>query len=191
MRATPSVTLRVTNSRPRRGALVVEQDAATAEHVVALAVVDRDPVAVDLGHAVGAARVERRRSRSAAPRAPCRTSRSTTPGRSGSGLGPSSRIASSIRVTPMAVNSPVSTGCFQLVGTKLWPRGCRPRPASTPCSDVDDRELVEQVGLVQVDLAGEVVDPLEVLGAGPADDAVDLVALARAAVRPGSCRPAR
>src|SRR5437879_2727707 len=33
---------------------VVEEDAATAEHLVALAVVHRDPVAVDLGHAVGA-----------------------------------------------------------------------------------------------------------------------------------------
>ena len=29
-------------------------------------------------------------------------------------------MASSIRVTPMAVNSLVKTGCFQLVGTKLW-----------------------------------------------------------------------
>ena len=37
--------------------------------VVALAVVDRDPVAVDLGHAVGRAGVERRALASAAPRA--------------------------------------------------------------------------------------------------------------------------
>ncbi len=58
-------------------ALVVEQDAAAAVHVVAFAVVHRDPVAVDLRHAVRAARVERRRSPSAAPPAPCRTSRST------------------------------------------------------------------------------------------------------------------
>src|SRR5205807_9226763 len=42
---------------------------------------------------------------------------------------------------------------------------------------VDDGELVEQVGLVQVDLVSEVVNPLECLGASPADDAVDLVAL--------------
>ena len=84
IRATPSVTLRVTNSRPRRGRLVVEEDPRAGEHVVALAVVDRDVVAVDLGHAVGAARVERRRLASAASPAPCRTSRWTTPGRSGS-----------------------------------------------------------------------------------------------------------
>src|SRR5690606_16393616 len=42
-------------------ALVVEEDARAAEDVVALAVVDRDPVAVYLGHAVRAARVEGRR----------------------------------------------------------------------------------------------------------------------------------
>ncbi len=41
-------------------ALVVEEDAARREEAVALAVVDRDPVAVDLGHAVGAAGVEGR-----------------------------------------------------------------------------------------------------------------------------------
>ena len=43
------------------GRLVVEQDAERGVQVVALAVVDRDPVAVDLGHAVGRAGVERRR----------------------------------------------------------------------------------------------------------------------------------
>ena len=34
--------------------------------------------------------------------------------------GSTRRMASSIRVTPRAVNSPVSTGWFQLVGTKDW-----------------------------------------------------------------------
>ena len=43
------------------GRFVVEEDARRGVQVVALAVVDRDPVAVDLGHAVGAAGVERRR----------------------------------------------------------------------------------------------------------------------------------
>jgi hypothetical protein len=41
------------------GRAVVEQDPRGGEHVVALAVVDRDPVCVDLGHAVGRAGMER------------------------------------------------------------------------------------------------------------------------------------
>src|ERR687893_3087684 len=41
------------------GALVVEEDAAGGVQVVGLAVVDGDPVPVDLGHAVGRAGVER------------------------------------------------------------------------------------------------------------------------------------
>ena len=41
-------------------AFVVEQDAVAGVHAVGLAVVDRDPVGVELGHGVGAARVERR-----------------------------------------------------------------------------------------------------------------------------------
>src|SRR5262249_18268825 len=41
--------------------LVVEQDARASEQSVALSVVDRDEVAVDLGDAIGAARMERRR----------------------------------------------------------------------------------------------------------------------------------
>jgi hypothetical protein len=44
-------------------AFVVEENARAAKEPVALAVVDGDPVAVDLGDAVGAARVERRLSR--------------------------------------------------------------------------------------------------------------------------------
>jgi len=42
------------------GRLVVEEDPVAREEAVALAVVDRDPVGVDLGGAVGAARVEAR-----------------------------------------------------------------------------------------------------------------------------------
>src|SRR6185437_9546985 len=41
-------------------ALMVEQDAVRGEHAVSLAVVDGDPVAVQLGHRVGRARIERR-----------------------------------------------------------------------------------------------------------------------------------
>src|SRR5207247_3652469 len=42
-------------------ALVVEADPGRGVHAVALAIVDRDPVRVELGHAVGAAGMERRR----------------------------------------------------------------------------------------------------------------------------------
>ena len=42
-------------------ALVVEQNAAAAKNVVALAVVHRHPVGIQLGHTIGAARVERGR----------------------------------------------------------------------------------------------------------------------------------
>ena len=41
---------------------------------------------------------------------------------------------------------------------------------------IDDRQLVEQVGLMEGDAAGQVGDAFEGLGAGAADDAVDLVA---------------
>src|SRR6185436_16401454 len=41
--------------------LVVEEDAVAREHAVGLAVVHRDPVGVELGHAIGRARIERRR----------------------------------------------------------------------------------------------------------------------------------
>ena len=61
IRAAARVILRVTNVSPRRGRLVVEEDAVAGEHAVGLAVVHRDPVGVHLGHGVGAARVERRR----------------------------------------------------------------------------------------------------------------------------------
>src|SRR5258708_9891318 len=46
-------------SAPRT--LVIEQDAGAGEQIVALAVIDGDVVTVDLGHAVRAARMKRRR----------------------------------------------------------------------------------------------------------------------------------
>ena len=49
--------------------LVIEEDAVDGEEAVGLAIVDRHPVRVDLRHAVRAARIERRASRSAASRA--------------------------------------------------------------------------------------------------------------------------
>ena len=58
-------------------------------------------------------------------------------------------MASSTRVTPRAVNSPVSTGCFQLVGTKRHGGEVVDLVGPDFVQDVDERELVEQVGLVQ------------------------------------------
>ena len=43
--------------------------------------------------------------------------------------------------------------------------------------DRDDRQLVEQIGLVQRDSAVQPLDPLAAFGAGAADHAVDFVAL--------------
>src|SRR5262249_15303963 len=43
--------------------------------------------------------------------------------------------------------------------------------------DIDEGELIEQVGLVQLDAALQMGDALEVLGARTANDAVDLIAL--------------
>ena len=42
------------------GALVIEQDAVAGIHAICLTVVHRDPVAIQLGHAIGASRVKRR-----------------------------------------------------------------------------------------------------------------------------------
>lgn len=41
------------------GALMIEQDAIACKYVVGFAVVDNDPVCIELRHAIGRARVER------------------------------------------------------------------------------------------------------------------------------------
>ena len=61
MRATPSVTLRVTNSIAAQRRLVIEQDAARSVHVETLAIVYRRPVRKELRDAIRAARMEWRR----------------------------------------------------------------------------------------------------------------------------------
>ena len=203
MRATPSVTLRVTNSRPRRGDSWLNRMPAAGEQVVALAVVDGDPVAVDLGDAVGAARIERRGLASAGSRAPCRTSRSTTPGRSGCvGSTSADRVEharDAERGELAGQHRLLSTTSARMTG----PRGCRPRRGRASSITADQRELVEQVGLVQVEPGPEVLDPLEVLRAGAADHAADGVALFQQQLRevgavlagdagdqcPSNCRP--
>jgi hypothetical protein len=119
MRATDSVILRVTNSRPRR-ATRVEQSPDTANSPIALAVVHGDPVTVELGHRVGLRGYERRRlGLRRLANHPNIRARSLIE----ADLRSTSRPPSSSRVTPSAVNSPVSVGCSQLVGTN----DCRAR----------------------------------------------------------------
>ena len=60
MRASARVILRVTKVSPRIGRFVVEQDAVAGVDAVGLAIIDGDPVGIELGHRVGAARIERR-----------------------------------------------------------------------------------------------------------------------------------
>ena len=60
MRATARVLLPVTKGFAADGAFVVEKDAVADVDAVGLAVVDGDPVGVELGDGVRAARVERR-----------------------------------------------------------------------------------------------------------------------------------
>ena len=83
IRATPSVILRVDELQAAARRLVVEQDAGDGVQAVALAVVDGDPVAVHLRHAVRAARVERRRLALRHLADLAEHLATTTPGRSG------------------------------------------------------------------------------------------------------------
>ena len=112
---------------PRR--LVVEEDPGDGEQAVRLAVVDRDVVPVHLGDAVGRARVERRQLGLRRPRAPCRTSPTRTPGRSGSPGRPSGspRASASRRGRELARSAPAGSTTS---GRSSAPRGCRPRPAA-------------------------------------------------------------
>ena len=68
MRATPWLTLRSTNSSPRLGLPWLNSIPDARVKAVALAVVDRDPVPVDLRDPVRAPRIERASSRSGEPR---------------------------------------------------------------------------------------------------------------------------
>lgn len=61
MRAAPSVTFAGDELDAAQRALVVEQDARGSVQAEALAVVHRHPVGVELGHRIGAARIEGRR----------------------------------------------------------------------------------------------------------------------------------
>ena len=112
---------------------------------------------------------------------PCRTFRSTRPGRIGI-LGKSGASHRAVRHAE-AVNSAVSTGCFQLGRHERHRRQVVDFLGAGLFKDLGQRRLIEQIRLVQGNAVAEMLDALEVFGAGPADDAADLVTLVEQELR--------
>src|SRR5262249_40585635 len=154
---------------PRR--LVVEQNAAGAEHAVAFAIVHGDPMPIGLGHAVGTARVEWR----------CLTLGSLPD------LAVHLAAAGLVKAYVPGIEQPncLQHGCHANGGELSGEHGLLPaRRHETHGREVihfvglnllhhvDKGELVEQVCLMQADLASEMPNALETLRAGPAHDAV-------------------
>ena len=158
---------------PRR--LVVEQDARAGEQVVALAVVDRDVVPVDLRHAIRAARIERRllalrhRPHLAEHLAGRRlvepdlgVDLADRFERAGHALGVV--LAGEQRLIPRRRHERHRRQVVELLRPHL-------------VEDLEERQLVEQVGRPQLDAVEDVLDAPQVGRARAAHDAVDLVAL--------------
>ena len=82
-----------------------------------------------------------------------------------------------MRVTPTPVNSAVSVGWIQRHGDERHRGEVVDLVRLRRPQRVDERALVEQVGLVKRDPIAQVLDPLEALGRGATDHPVDLVAL--------------
>ena len=167
--------LRVTNSRPRRSRLVVEQDPAAGVEVIRLAVVDGDEVPVRLRHAVRRAGVERRQLglRHLADLAEHLARRRLVEARLRAHLAhrlehpchpDSGELGGQGRLDPRHRHERHRGEVVDLIGPRCPQR-------------VDQRALVEQVGLVQRDLVAQMLDPVEALGRRAAHHAVDLVAL--------------
>ena len=156
-------------------ARVVEEDPGRREEPVALPVVDGDVVRVDLGDAVGATRVEGRRlalRRLADPaehlaRArliDARLRRDEAHGLQQSGHTDGVELGGEHRLRPRRRHERLRRQVVELV---------RPHGAQ----QIDQRELVEEVGLAEIEAAPEMRDALEVLGARPAHHADDAIAL--------------
>ncbi len=158
---------------PRR--LVIEQYARAGKEVVALAVVDGNPVPVDLGHPVGTARIERgqlglrrlahmpehlaRRRLIEADglvghanrfEQPRHTERGHVPGEDG--------------LVPGSGHKGLRREIVDLVRAEIRQR-------------LDKRYLVGQVRLNELDARLDMVDALEILGARPAHHALHFVSL--------------
>ena len=154
---------------------MVEEDAADGVEAVGLAVVHRDPVPVDLGDAVGRARIEG----------------------GGLPLGRLGHLAEHLRARRLVepglrvgqadgLEDPGDAEGRELAGQdRLGPRGGHVGLGRQVVDLVrpgllqghGQRMLVEQVGRHDRQPVGEVVDPLAAVVAGPADDAEDLVVL--------------
>ncbi len=155
--------------------LVVEEDARDPENVVAFPVVDRDPMAVDLGHAVGAAGMEGGQL----------------------GLGDLLDLAEHLRGGGLVEADARVDGADGLQHARdadggelggqhrLVPGGGHEAHGGQVVhfvgldllDDLADGILVEQVGLADMDAVLDVLDAVEFFHAGTADHAVDLVAL--------------
>ena len=154
---------------------MVEEDPRRGVEVVALPVVDGDPVAVDLGHAVRAARVERRRLAlgnllhlaehlrgAGLVEADVGVDEANRIEHAGDPEG--GRLAGEHRLAEAGLDERLRRQVVDL-GGPVVPQ------------DVDERDLVEQVARHQLQPVLNVGDALEVDRARPADHADDLVAL--------------
>src|SRR5262245_1466708 len=156
-------------------ALVIEEDARAREQAVALAVIDGDVVTVDLGHAVRAARIERRRLRLRALAdlaehlARARLVEACLRGGEPERL-EDPRHADGVelrrehRLLPRGRDERLRREVVDLVGTDVT-------------HELDQRQVIEQVRLAEIDLIPEVGDALEVLGARSAHHADHAVPL--------------
>ena len=157
------------------GRLVVEEDPRRGVEVVALAVVDGDPVAVDLGHPVGAARVEGRRLElghlehlaehlRGARLIEADLGVDQADGVEEPGYPERRRLAREDRLTEAGLHEGLGGQVVDLVGPVV-------------AQNVDEGHLVEQVTRHELELVLNVRDPLEVDRARPAHHPDDGVAL--------------
>jgi len=174
---------------PAAGRLVIEEDSADREEAVRLAVVDGDEMAVRLRHSVGRARIEGGalvlRHLAHLPEhlrggglVEARLGRCVPHRLEHLGHAQRGELPGQHRLVPAGRHERLRGQVVDLVGLHV---------AEQP----GQRELIEQVALVQLDPALQVGDALELLLRGAAHHAVDLVALRQqelrevAAVLPG------
>ena len=134
---------------------MIEQDARTGEQAVALAVVDRDPVAVGFGGAVGTARPERGLFVLRLLAHVAEHLAANWPDKKRI-VGSTSRMASSMRSTPSAGELGREHAARRNWSARTSARpDCRPLAGRTFTQQGDDRRLIQQVGLMQRDPIGD------------------------------------
>ncbi len=156
-------------------ALVVEEDTGDGKELVALAIVDGDIVAKGLRDAIGAARIEGRQL--ILGRLAHTTEHLTAGGLIETRLGAD---------TPHRFQDPHHADSGELARQdRLIPGGGHKRHRRQVVNligthrlhQLDQGELIKQIGLVQFNLVTQMVDTLKILGAGPPHHAMDLIAL--------------